>query len=292
MRPSTCLFFSLAATAIAAPVATVTVHKHVQSTVVVSAYVFIDGDSTSTSYLTLGTPAVVSSPVSTSATITTDLGAEGTSSAGQTDSTITATAVAEQVNPVSAVTKSTEAGDQTTTPTSSMSTTQQTTAETLTSQQVQTSTSQTSAQSTTSGLSTSQSEVLSEHNIKRALHEDTPSLTWSDELASYAQAYADEYDCSGTLTHSGGAYGENLALGYSPAKAVDAWYNEIDSYDFSSPGYSSSTGHFTQLVWKSSTELGCGFKTCGNEWGTYVICSYNPAGNVLGEFSENVESLK
>lgn len=148
-----------------------------------------------------------------------------------------------------------------------------------------------SASSSDSDLSDFASSVLAEHNKKRALHKDTPALSWSDTLASYAQDYADNYDCSGTLTHSGGPYGENLALGYDGPAAVDAWYNEISNYDFSNPGFSSNTGHFTQVVWKSTTQVGCGIKTCGGAWGDYVICSYDPAGNYEGEYADNVEPL-
>ncbi|CAR30441.1 CAP domain-containing protein [Lachancea thermotolerans CBS 6340] len=153
------------------------------------------------------------------------------------------------------------------------------------------STSSSAAASSTSGSSSFASAILQAHNDKRSLHQDTSSLSWSDELASYAQDYADNYDCSGTLTHSGGPYGENLAAGYSGTGAVDAWYSEIKSYDWSDPNYSSSTGHFTQLVWKSTSEVGCGIKSCGSGTGDYVICSYKSAGNVIGSFAENVKSL-
>ena len=136
------------------------------------------------------------------------------------------------------------------------------------------------------------SSMTNIHNVKRSLHVDTGSLTWSDELAAYAQNYADQYDCSGNLIHSGGPYGENLALGYGLTGAVDAWYNEISKYNYDDPGYSPQTGHFTQVVWKDSTEVGCGYKYCGSYWGDYVVCEYAPPGNVIGRFAENVMPLK
>ncbi|CCK68636.1 CAP domain-containing protein KNAG_0B01940 [Huiozyma naganishii CBS 8797] len=148
------------------------------------------------------------------------------------------------------------------------------------------------ATSQNSDLSDFASSILAEHNNKRALHKDTGSLSWSSELASYAQNYADGYDCSGNLQHSGGPYGENLALGYnSGSAAVDAWYGEISGYDWSNPGFSGNTGHFTQVVWKSTNEVGCGVKQCGNSWGNYVICSYKSAGNMGGEYDSNVMPL-
>ncbi|CDH12511.1 related to Protein PRY2 [Zygosaccharomyces bailii ISA1307] len=154
--------------------------------------------------------------------------------------------------------------------------------------------SSTSSSASASASSTSsdfQSTMVDGHNDKRAKHESTESLEWDDSLAQYAQNYADKYDCSGSLTHSGGPYGENLAVGYSNQGTIDAWYNEIEKYNWSDPGFSDSTGHFTQVVWKSTTKVGCGSKQCGGSVGTYVICSYNPAGNFIGDFSENVMPL-
>ncbi|SCV00220.1 LANO_0F05820g1_1 [Lachancea nothofagi CBS 11611] len=153
------------------------------------------------------------------------------------------------------------------------------------------STSSSAPAATSSASSDFASSILSAHNTKRALHKDTSSLTWSDTLASYAQDYADNYDCSGSLTHSGGPYGENLACGYSATGSVEAWYDEIKSYDWSNPNYSSSTGHFTQVVWKGTSQVGCGIKQCSGGTGDYVICSYQTAGNFLGEFAQNVMSL-
>ena len=136
--------------------------------------------------------------------------------------------------------------------------------------------------------------MLSQHNEKRALHKDTNPLSWSSDLESVAQAYADSYDCSGTLTHSGKPYGENLALGYplyDGETGVIAWYDEIKDYDFSNPGFGENTGHFTQVVWKDTTQVGCGFKQCNNEWGIYLVCNYLAQGNIIGEFASEVEPL-
>lgn len=136
-----------------------------------------------------------------------------------------------------------------------------------------------------SGGSDFSSQILAEHNAKRALH-GVASLSWDDTLASYAQNYADSYDCSGTLTHSGGQYGENLALGYTTTGSVDAWYSEGNGYDYGSG--CSVYDHFTQVIWESTTKVGCGFKQCDSYWGTYIICSYDPAGNFVGKCDSQV----
>lgn len=46
-------------------------------------------------------------------------------------------------------------------------------------------------------------------------------------------------------------------------------------------------GHFTQVVWKDTKELGIA-KATGKKGGTYVVANYNPSGNFIGKFSENV----
>lgn len=182
----------------------------------------------------------------------------------------------------------------------SSSTEDQTTSTSVASPTVVSSTSSDEPSSTTSSSSSSTatssfaSSMLSQHNAKRALHKDTDSLSWSSNLENIAQAYADSYDCSGTLTHSGKPYGENLALGYplyDGETGIAAWYDEIKNYDFSDPGFSDDTGHFTQVVWKDTTQVGCGYKQCSNEWGIYLVCNYLAQGNIIGEFSSNVEEL-
>ncbi|KAK3558568.1 hypothetical protein QTP86_021016 [Hemibagrus guttatus] len=69
---------------------------------------------------------------------------------------------------------------------------------------------------------------------------------------------------------------------------VENWYSEIKDYDFRNPGFGSNTGHFTQVVWKSSKEVGVGLATDGNT--VFVVGQYNPAGNISnpGYFKDNV----
>jgi hypothetical protein len=70
--------------------------------------------------------------------------------------------------------------------------------------------------------------------------------------------------------------------------ATNAWYNEIENYDFSNPGFSQNTGHFTQVIWKGSTKLGVGFAFTENGDNGFVVAQYSPPGNVIDAFAENV----
>ena len=74
------------------------------------------------------------------------------------------------------------------------------------------------------------------------------------------------YRSNGLTARKGGPYGENLAQGYSDiSRSIDAWGNERRDYDFSRGDFSESTGHFTQLVWKASSTVGCGRKFCNGQ---------------------------
>lgn len=86
-------------------------------------------------------------------------------------------------------------------------------------------------------------------------------------------------------------YGENIywISGGSPSgeSVTDSWYGEIKDYNFARPGFGMKTGHFTQVVWKDSKEIGCGVAK-SRRGGTYVVCNYNPPGNYQGRFPTNV----
>jgi len=86
------------------------------------------------------------------------------------------------------------------------------------------------------------------------------------------------------MQHSGKPLGENLFGGSvaSPKLALDIWAGEAKDYDYASGRCSGVCGHYTQVVWRDSTELGCGAATCENGMELWV-CNYNPPGNYRGE---------
>lgn len=134
--------------------------------------------------------------------------------------------------------------------------------------------------------------ILAEHNRLRERH-CAPPLAWSDALAKSAQAWADHLKSSGCdLEHSTGPHGENLAAGSVGAMdgpaVVRYWYDESARYSFTKGRFTSDTGHFTQLVWAGTREVGCGTAQCKGMdlW----VCQYDPPGNMQGAFGANVKA--
>ena len=140
-------------------------------------------------------------------------------------------------------------------------------------------------------------EITNYINNYRARHQ-SPPLTWDETIATFAQQWSFYLLSNNLFQHSGSAlYGENLAYfeGYGNdiitlfKKAIDNWYNEITLYDFTNPGYKQGTGHFTCLVWKSSTKFGMGFSIDpSNNNKVDITFNTEPPGNYQGQFAQNV----
>ncbi len=145
-----------------------------------------------------------------------------------------------------------------------------------------------------------QSEIVQAHNKYRSMV-GTPELRWSASLAITAQAYADKLkttqDCNPGHSHAAGL-GENLywtsAIIYSsgtsklqaitPTQVIDFWGSEKDNYSYvtntCTPG--KVCGHYTQIIWKATTQIGCGNAVCSDNSQIWV-CNYSPAGNLVGK---------
>ena len=137
-------------------------------------------------------------------------------------------------------------------------------------------------------------EALQTHNHYRKLHHVEP-LKLNKELCKIAENYSKHLANIGHLQHSDNCYhddalGENLyfCFGMDPTGSLVTknWYSEIKNYNYNGD-WSNGTGHFTQIVWKETKEVGFG-KSKNPKGKTFVVANYYPAGNVLGFFKYNV----
>ena len=144
---------------------------------------------------------------------------------------------------------------------------------------------------TKTGAPAAMQAIVDAHNEYRARHCAAP-LTWSPKLAQVAQAWAESLKAQGCkFGHKPrNTYGENLAAGTSGTldgrAVVGMWYDEVKLYQFPNGGFSMQTGHFTQVVWRGTTQIGCGVTTCNGMdiW----VCEYDPYGNVETMYRQNV----
>ncbi|KAL3679680.1 hypothetical protein R1sor_022636 [Riccia sorocarpa] len=117
-----------------------------------------------------------------------------------------------------------------------------------------------------------------------------PNLVWDSTLESYAQSWANNQASTANncaLTHSGGPYGENIfwaSFSSTPSDAVNAWVAEKQYYDYATNTCATGQvcGHYTQVIWKGTSNVGCASATCPSG-GTFTVCSYSPAGNIVGQ---------
>lgn len=144
----------------------------------------------------------------------------------------------------------------------------------------------------TAALSSEARAVLDEHNRIRRQAGATP-LVWSDTLAAGARQWAAQLARSGRFEHShASGLGENLAAlsptgEYAPTRFLDLWIAERRDFvpgrfpQVSRTGDWSDVGHYTQMIWPQTRQLGCA-EVDGSEQ-TVLVCRYWPAGNVVGE---------
>ncbi len=132
-------------------------------------------------------------------------------------------------------------------------------------------------------------EWVNAHNKYRKMHQ-VGNVKWSPEIAKKAQAWADT--CPSGHSERNGKYrngrGENMAWGSlgSFTGVVDNWYSKEEhkhDYKDNNPDYTIA-GHFTQIVWKNTTEIGCGYSSKCKVY----VCQYNPSGNYSNEYLKNV----
>jgi uncharacterized protein YkwD len=163
---------------------------------------------------------------------------------------------------------------------------------------------------TVSDASPDESAWLDPMNQARAdVMANEPPLTWNPIAAQVALAYAQQcnylhnpnlqsdYKSAGGTTSAG----ENIAAGAPTLTIAGANMGWIDdekpAYTYATNSCNTSIapecGHYTQIVWKTTTSVGCALVTCntnspfntakyGTKWG-YAVCDYAPAGNIVDQ---------
>ena len=128
-------------------------------------------------------------------------------------------------------------------------------------------------------------DMLAAHNAVRARVGIAP-LAWSDRLAARSQDWADSLLARKQFVHRpNSTYGENLfeitGAAASPAQVIDFWAAESKNYDYRSNKCRGVCGHYTQIVWGDTKEVGCAVARGGERevW----VCNYDPPGNWIGK---------
>ncbi|XP_075258845.1 uncharacterized protein LOC142350775 [Convolutriloba macropyga] len=126
-------------------------------------------------------------------------------------------------------------------------------------------------------------------------------FSWNSNMAKVAAAWAailkKNNNCALFHSHSS-TRGENLALIVVEAnhllktgeKAIKRWFNDSQYYKFGGESESFNTCkmtsdpiRFTQLMWQNTTEIGCGYDLCDEDYFMVVVCHYSPRGNQRGK---------
>jgi pathogenesis-related protein 1 len=129
--------------------------------------------------------------------------------------------------------------------------------------------------------------VVAAHNSIRD-KVGVPPLVWSDALAQVAEEWANKLMSTGQFMHSSDLrYGENLYQISGPGatssafEVVNAWAGEAAVYDYATNTCRGRCGHYTQIVWRDTKQVGCAVAHDSRRevW----VCEYAPFGNIIGE---------
>ena len=144
------------------------------------------------------------------------------------------------------------------------------------------------AQNTVTIDSAIQRRILIEHNKERKLL-NIPNLTWNEEIAAYAEEWVLQLAEEDNSIHhrSRDNYGENISwISDMPddiSEGVAMWNEEKVYFKYKPIGNDwAKAGHYTQVIWKNTTQVGCGCAT-SKSGAFFFVCNYDPPGNYMGQ---------
>jgi uncharacterized protein YkwD len=135
--------------------------------------------------------------------------------------------------------------------------------------------------------------IVAAHNAVRARAGAAP-LVWDPSLGQAAATYATELALTNSFHHSDRSArrdtGENLWMGTHGAFSYDAmvgtWASERRYFvpgvfpAVSRSGRWQDVGHYTQIIWPTTTRIGCAVASNGAN--DFLVCRYATAGNIDG----------
>jgi pathogenesis-related protein 1 len=145
------------------------------------------------------------------------------------------------------------------------------------------------------GLTAYQQSFVTAHNLARRTAAPAPNppladVTWDPAAEAFARVGADRCLFDHRQQNQ---FGENLFASTqddSPAEVVESWDGEKADYRYASNTCTAVCGHYTQVVWRSSTKIGCATARCTTNspfrsFPTWYLtaCNYSPPGNVVGQ---------
>ena len=139
--------------------------------------------------------------------------------------------------------------------------------------------------------------MLRLHNEIREKH-SSHELKENEELNDIATHYAESLVNKNVKTiinkYNNKIVGINIIISESnkPEDILNQVLNEENNYDYNENKFSKDKGHFTQIIWKNTTDIGFGFWEDKDNQKYYNVILYYPAGNILGEFKQNVKEKK
>ena len=141
--------------------------------------------------------------------------------------------------------------------------------------------------------------ILNLHNELRKNYK-LPLISKNEELNDMASKYAEslvnnqgKYNNISNI-YKGQLVGENIIISDSKRAEdnFDIMTKEKNKYNYDENKFSKMTGHFTQIIWKETTDVGVGFWEDKINKKNYSVILYYPAGNCLGQFKKNINKEK